>query len=54
MKGFDVEDIMAALTEIPDCELVELLHKYARLNNLVMYFLIQAEIVDRFVKSVEV
>lgn len=54
MKSFDVEDVMAALTEIPDVELVELLHKYARTNNLVMYFLVQSEMVDRFIKNVEV
>lgn len=54
MKSFDVEDIMAALTEVPDNELVILLHKYSCMNNLVMYFLVQSEIVDRFIKNVEV
>ena len=54
MKNFDVKNIMAALTEIPDVELVELLHKYDFLNDLVMYYLIQMEIVDRFIKNVEV
>lgn len=54
MKSFDVEDIMAALTEVPDNELVILLRKYSCTNNLVMYYLIQAEIVDRFIKNVEV
>lgn len=50
MKSFDVEDIMAALTEIPDVELVELLQKYARSNNHVMYYLVQTEMVDRFIR----
>lgn len=54
MKSFDVEDIMAALTEVPDNELVILLHKYSCMNNLVMYFLVQSEMVDRFIKNVEV
>ena len=54
MKSFDIEDIMAALTEVPDNELVILLRKYSCMNNLVMYYLIQSEIVDRFVENVEV
>lgn len=54
MKCFDVEDIMVALTEISDVELVELLQKYARSNNLVMYYLVQTEMVDRFIKNLEV
>lgn len=54
MKSFDVEDVMAALTEIPDNELVILLRKYSCMNDLVMYYLVQTELVDRFVKSVEV
>lgn len=54
MKSFDVEDVMAALTEVPDNELVILLRKYSCTNNLVMFYLIQLEIVDRFVENVEV
>ena len=54
MNCFDIEDAMDALSELPDVELVELLFKYGRLEDLVMYYLVQTEIVDRFVKSVEV
>ena len=54
MNCFDIEDVMDALSELPDVELVELLFKYGRLEDLVMYYLVQSEIVDRFVKSVEV
>lgn len=54
MKSFDVEDVMAALTEVPDNELVILLRKYSCMNNLVMYSLVQSELVDRFIKNVEV
>ena len=54
MNCFDIEDVMDALSELPDVELVELLFKYGRLEDLVMYYLVQTEIVDRFVKSVEV
>lgn len=54
MKYSDIREVMAALTEVPDVELVELLRKYACLENVLMYYLVQAEIVDRFVKSVEV
>lgn len=54
MKVFDVEDVMAALTEVPDNELVVLLRKYSSMNNLVMYFLVQSEMVDRFIENVEV
>lgn len=54
MNCFDIEDVMDALSELPDVELVELLFKYDRLEDLVMYYLVQTEIVDRFVKSVEV
>ncbi len=54
MNCFDIEDVMDALSELPDVELVELLFKYDRLEDLVMYYLVQMEIVDRFVKSVEV
>lgn len=54
MNCFDIEDVMDVLSELPDVELVELLFKYGRLEDLVMYYLVQTEIVDRFVKSVEV
>lgn len=54
MNCFDVEDVMAALTEVPDNELVILLRKYSCMNNLVMYSLVQSELVDRFIKNVEV
>ena len=54
MNCFDIEDVMDALSELPDVELVELLFKYGRLEDLVMYFLVQSEMVDRFIKNVEV
>ena len=31
MNCFDIEDVMDALSELPDVELVELLFKYGRL-----------------------
>ena len=38
MNCFDVEDVMDALSEVPDVELVELLFKYSQLEDLVMYY----------------
>ena len=54
MNCFDIEDVMDALSEVPDVELVELLFKYSQLEDLVMYYLVQTEMVDRFIKNVEV
>lgn len=54
MNCFDAEDVMDALSEVPDVELVELLFKYSQLEDLVMYYLVQTEMVDRFIKNVEV
>lgn len=54
MNCFDVEDVMDALSEVPDVELVELLFKYSQLEDLVMYYFVQTEMVDRFIKNVEV
>ena len=42
MKSFDVEDVMAALTEVPDNELVILLRKYSCTNNLVIFYFVFA------------